>query len=60
MVGGKRNVIGRMPVLRQHDVLEQRRDAVDDRHNQITTGNRQAATRHETILDINNEQGRLS
>lgn len=28
MVGGKRNVIGRMPVLRQHDVLEQRRDAL--------------------------------
>ena len=60
VVGSKRDVIGRMPVLCQHHVLEQRRDAVDDWHDRFPVSNRQATTGHEAILDIDNEQGCLS
>src|SRR5262249_20246482 len=52
----KRVVAGRVPILRQHHVVEARGDAIDDRHDFIAARNGKFATRTEVILDIDDQQ----
>jgi hypothetical protein len=45
-----------MPVLGQKDVIEPRRDPMNDRDDGIPIGNRESAARAEVILHVDNHQ----
>ena len=46
----------RMPVLRQHDMLEALRDTVDDRHDLAAVRHRQRPAGAEIVLDVDHQQ----
>ena len=46
----------RMPVLRQHDMGELRRQAIDHRHDLVASRHRQAAAGTEVVLDIDDQE----
>ena len=54
--GGEGDVAGRVPVLREDDVLEAPRDAVDRRDHGIAVGYGQRAAGAEIVLHIGDEQ----
>jgi hypothetical protein len=53
---GKRTVIRRMPILREHNVLKLRRNTVDGSNHFIATGDCQGATGAKIILHIDDEE----
>src|SRR5690606_27167700 len=53
---GKRAVAGRMPILRQHHVLEAPRKPVDERHDLVAARNGKRAARTEIILNVDDQQ----
>ena len=53
---GEGGVIGRMPVLDENDVLEQRRDAMDGRNHLVSAGNGKRATGAKVVLDIGDDE----
>ena len=52
-------MVGRMPVLRQHDMLMETYQIVEARHDFIPALDGECATRAEIILDIDDDQNRL-
>ena len=54
--GGEGLVLRRVPVLRQHHVLEAAREAVDERHHLVAARHRELAARAEIILHIDDEE----
>ncbi len=54
---GERDVPRRMPVLRQDDLVEVQRDAVDRRDHLVPARHRQRAAGQEVILDVDDQQG---
>ncbi len=56
VVGGERHVRARMPVLRDHHLLEAPREPVDHRHHRVAVGHRERAARHEIVLHVDHEQ----
>ncbi len=56
MVGGKRNVAGRMPVLGQHHMRKRRREAVDHGHDFIALRHGKRAAGHEVVLHVDDQQ----
>ena len=55
----ERDVAGRVPVLRDDDVLERRRELVDDRHDLLAVFDRQRAAGDEAVLHVDDEQRAL-
>ncbi len=53
---GEGGVIGRMPVLRENDVLEQRRDAMDGRNHLVSQGNGKRAAGAKVVLHIGDDE----
>jgi len=49
-------VARRMPVLRQHDMVETLTEAIDDRHHGVAISNRQRTVGAEIILHIDDQQ----
>src|ERR1700760_3210642 len=56
MIGSKRVVIPRMPVLGQDHMAEGPGDAMDHRHDILAPGNRQGAPITKVVLHINDKQ----
>ena len=56
MRGGEGDVLGRMPVLGENDVVELLRESVDDGNNLIAFGDSECSTRHEVVLDVDDEE----
>ena len=54
--GGKRQMAGRVPILRQDHVLEPRRKPIDQRHHLMAVRHREAAVGAEIVLDIDDQQ----
>ncbi len=53
----ERDVSGRVPVLRQNDILERLRNGVDQRHDLVTLLNGEAPAGHEAVLHIYDDEG---
>jgi len=45
-----------MPILRQHHVPEPRGQPIDQGHDFVATRNREASTRAEVVLDVDNQK----
>src|SRR4029079_7909837 len=56
VLGGEGDVIGRVPVLRQDNILKALGDRIDERHDRIALFNRQTAARGETVLYVDDQQ----
>ncbi len=56
MLAGKRAVILRVPVLRQHGIVKACGQLVDDGHDRVAVGHCQGSTRAEVILHIDHQQ----
>lgn len=53
----ERDVLRRMPVLRENDVINFFCEGVDDRDDSVSIGDGQAASGHEVVLDVDDEEG---
>jgi hypothetical protein len=53
-------MFGRMPILRGDDALVFANDAVDERHDFVSIGNRQRAAGNEIILHVEDDQSRFT
>jgi hypothetical protein len=53
---GERKMIGRVPVLRQNDVLKSRRDTMDGRDYLIAAGNGERAAGAKIVLHVDDEE----
>lgn len=51
-------MVGRMPVLRGHDQVIVRLEAIDQRHDLIAFGHGEGAARAEVVLDIDDDECR--
>ena len=45
-----------MPVLREHDVVEARREPVDERHDLVAARHGERAAGHEIVLEVDDHQ----
>ena len=52
----KRDMLGRMPVLSQHDVRKGPGDPIYDRHDLLALLYREASARKETVLNIDHDE----
>ena len=58
VVGGEAAVVARMPVLRGHDKIVLRLDAIDQRHDPVAFGHGKRPARAKVVLDVGDDQGR--
>src|SRR5882724_3989609 len=56
MGGGERDVVARMPVLREHDVRKAAGEAVDDGHDLVALRHGERAAWHEVVLHVDDDQ----
>ena len=56
MRGGEGQMAARMPILRQHHMGKLRGQAIDQRHDLVAAGHREAAARTEVVLDVDDQQ----
>jgi hypothetical protein len=56
MARRKREMLRRMPILRQHDITKARGETVDDRHNFVAVRHRQCAARTKIVLHVDDDQ----
>jgi hypothetical protein len=54
--GSKGDVLGRVPVLGEEDVVEAAGESVDERENFVAAGYGECATGHEVGLEIDQEE----
>ena len=52
-------MVGRMPILARHHVVELRSEPVSNRENFVASWHREGASRHEIVLQVDENQAAL-